>query len=64
MPSEMLQELDFSQRPLRQYLFAEHVGDLLNGDTLACLIVGCGTASKRSQVELVMNGEKFGSDNA
>lgn len=36
MSSEMLQELDFSQRPLRQNLFTEDIGDLLDRNALAC----------------------------
>lgn len=46
MSPEMLQELDFSQRPLCQYLFTEDIGDLLDRNALACLVVRRSTTSK------------------
>ena len=42
MATEMLKQLDLSQSPLGQDLLAEDIGDLLDGDTLAGLHVGCG----------------------
>jgi hypothetical protein len=39
----MLQELDFSQCPLRQDLFAEDVRDFLDSDTFPSLTVGRST---------------------
>ncbi len=36
---KMLQELDLSQGPLGQDLFAEDIGDLFDRYSLACLIV-------------------------
>jgi hypothetical protein len=43
MATEMLKQLDLSQSPLGQDLLAEDIGDLLDGDALAGLDVGCGT---------------------
>lgn len=43
MATEMLKQLDLSQGPLGQDLLAEDIGDLLDGDALAGLDVGCGT---------------------
>lgn len=40
---KMLEELDFSQSPLREDFLAEHVGDLFDRDTLAGLVVCGGT---------------------
>jgi hypothetical protein len=40
----MLQELDLSQCPLRQDLFAEDICNFLDGDTFARLTVGRSTA--------------------
>jgi hypothetical protein len=40
----VLEQLDFAQGTLGKDLLAEDVGDLLNGDTLACLVVGGRTA--------------------
>lgn len=40
MASEVLQQLDLSQGPFGQNLLAEHIGDLLDSDTLARLSVG------------------------
>lgn len=42
--SEVLQQLDLSQRPLGQDLLAEHIGDLLDGDAFTRLHVRSGTA--------------------
>jgi hypothetical protein len=42
MPPEVLQQLDLAQGSLGQDLFAEDIGDLLDGDTLARLVVGGG----------------------
>jgi hypothetical protein len=39
----VLEQLDFAQSTLGKDLLAEDVGDLLNGDTLACLVVGSRT---------------------
>lgn len=39
MPSKVLKQLYFSQSPLRQNLFAEDVGNFLDGYPLASLIV-------------------------
>jgi hypothetical protein len=39
MASEMLQELDLSERSFGQYLLAEHVGDLFDCDAFASLVV-------------------------
>lgn len=42
MSSEMLQQLDLPQGALGQDLLAEDIGDLLDRDTLSCLVVaGC-----------------------
>jgi len=38
--SEVLEELDFSQSPLRQDLLAEDVGDFLDSDAVSRSIVG------------------------
>jgi hypothetical protein len=38
--SEMLQQLDFSQRTLGKNLLAEDVGDLLDSNTLTGRVVG------------------------
>lgn len=43
MTSEVLQQLDLSQRPLGQNLLAKHIGNLLDGDALTRLRVGSGT---------------------
>jgi hypothetical protein len=47
VPSEMLQELDFSQCPLRQDLFAEDIGDFFDSNTFPRLGVGRSTISER-----------------
>lgn len=54
MPAEMLQELDLAQSALGQNLFAEDIGDLLDGDTLVCRIIN-GSAVRES-------GESAGSE--
>lgn len=41
----MLKQLDLSQRTLGQNLFAEDVGDLLDGDALASLGMVCSTVA-------------------
>lgn len=46
MASKVLQQLNLSQRPLGQNLFAEHIGDLLDGNPFARLCVGSGTVSE------------------
>jgi hypothetical protein len=38
--SEVLQQLDLTQRTLRKDLLAEDIGDLLDGHTFASLVVG------------------------
>lgn len=43
MAAEMLEQLDLPQSPLGQDLLAEHIGDLLDGDTFAGLGVGRST---------------------
>lgn len=40
---EVLQELDLAQGALGQNLLAEHIGDLLDGNTLVGLVVHRGT---------------------
>ena len=40
MTTEMLKQLNFSEGALGQNLFAEDIGHLLNGNTLAGLVVG------------------------
>jgi len=37
--SEVLQQLDLSQRPLREDLLAKHVCDFLDGDTFLSLYI-------------------------
>lgn len=37
--SEVLEQLDLSQSPLCQDLFAENIGDFLDGNTFSCVIV-------------------------
>ena len=39
MPSEVLQQLDLAQSPLREDLFAEDIGHFLDGDAIACELV-------------------------
>ena len=41
--SEVLEQLDFSQRSLGENLFAEDIGDLLDGHTFTSLHIGSGT---------------------
>lgn len=42
MSSEVLQELDFAQGALGQDFLAKNIGDLLDGNTLLCLVIdGC-----------------------
>lgn len=43
----MLEELDLAQGALGENLLAEYIGDLLNGDTLVCLVVYCGAVVLR-----------------
>ena len=43
MAAEVLEELDLAQRSLGQDLFAEYVGDFLDGNAFAGLGIGCGT---------------------
>lgn len=40
--SKVLQQLDLAQGALGEDLFAENIGDLLDGDALAGLVVGSG----------------------
>ncbi|KAJ4983462.1 hypothetical protein SVAN01_11025 [Stagonosporopsis vannaccii] len=42
--AEVLQQLDLAQGALGQDLLAEDIGDLLDGNALAGLVVGCGAA--------------------
>jgi len=52
--SEVLQQLDLSQRPLSQDLLAEDICDLLDSNTLACLVVGrCDHDAVRSLTKLL-----------
>jgi hypothetical protein len=46
--SEVLQQLDLTQRALGEDLLAEDIGDLLDGHALARLVVGCRTADTLS----------------
>jgi hypothetical protein len=39
----MLEELDLSQCPLRQNLFAKNICNFLDGNAFSSLIVGCRT---------------------
>lgn len=39
MPSEVLEQLDLTQRALRQDLFAENIRDLLDCNAFVCLLV-------------------------
>jgi hypothetical protein len=55
MAAEMLEELDLAQSALGQNLFAENIGDLLDGDTLVCCIVNGGAVKE--------SGESAGSRN-
>jgi hypothetical protein len=48
LASEVLQQLDLAEGALSQDLLAEDVGDLLDGDTLARLVVCGRTARPRS----------------
>jgi hypothetical protein len=43
LTSEMLKQLDFSQRSLCENLFAEDIGDLLDSDPLTGLYIRSGT---------------------
>jgi hypothetical protein len=36
--TEVLQQLNFTQRALGKNLFAKHIGHLFDGDALACLV--------------------------
>jgi hypothetical protein len=47
--SEVLQELDFTQSALGQDFLAEHVCDLLDGDSFASLVVR-GRAAQRKRI--------------
>lgn len=46
--SEVLQQLDLTQRALGEDLLAEDVGHLLDGHALACLVVGSRAAGTSS----------------
>ena len=48
VPSEVLQQLDLAQGALGENLFAEDIGDLLDGYTLARLVVGGGAVTPLS----------------
>lgn len=47
---EMLKQLDLPQRPLREDLLAEDIGDFLDRNTLTGLDVGCRTSRTRISV--------------
>ena len=54
--SEVLQQLDFTQRSLRQDLLGEYIGHLLDCDTLAGLVVGgCADDTVRALSQLFGN---------
>ena len=50
MAAEVLEQLDFSQSPLREDLLAENIGDFLDGDAFACLSVGRGANEKQREI--------------
>lgn len=43
MTAEVLEEFDLSEGALGQDFLAEHIGDLFDGDAIACLHIGRGT---------------------
>lgn len=53
MAAEVLEELDLAQRSLGQDLFAEYVGDFLDGNAFAGLGIGCGTGREGCWVQFI-----------
>jgi hypothetical protein len=52
MSPEVLQQLNFSQGPLRQYFLAKDIGDLLDSNPFVGLGVNCSTVSRELSVIL------------
>ena len=50
LTSEVLQQLDFSQCTLGQNFLTKHVCDLLNSDTITCLVVLRRAAPSSAQI--------------
>ena len=63
MSPEVLEQLQFTQRPLRQNLLAEDIGDFLDGDALARLVVRGGADDPvRALAQLFGHGVAFVDD--